>query len=249
MPIYPDLKDKVVVLTGGANGIGAATVQALHRQGALVSFCDLDAKAGRKLERELGERVTFSKVNLNEEKEIARWIGSIGKRWKQIHALINNAARDPRIAFEKMTAAEWDSLFATNLRAYFLAGREAVRWMDHGGGSIINFASVTFYNAPTQMSAYVGTKGGVIGFTRALARELGPRHIRVNVISPGWIMTERQLRQYVTPATKKLIRHSQCIPDPIQPEEIAEVVLFLASNASGAITGQEILADRGWAFS
>src|SRR5262249_12482628 len=103
--------------------------------------------------------------------------------------------------------------------------------------------------APAQMSAYVGTKGGVLGFTRSLARELGPRGIRVNAVSPGWVMTERQLRQYVTPATKKLIRRAQSIPELIQPEEIAEVVLFLASEASRAITGQEILADRGWEHS
>ena len=99
------------------------------------------------------------------------------------------------------------------------------------------------------MAAYVATKGGVLGFTRALARELGPRRIRVNAVSPGWIMTKRQLRQYVTPAVKRLIRNSQSVPDLIRPAEIAEVILFLASEASSAITGQEILADRGWAHS
>ena len=99
------------------------------------------------------------------------------------------------------------------------------------------------------MTAYVSTKAGIIGFTRALARELGPRRIRVNVISPGWIMTERQLKQFVTPQVKRLIRRSQCVPDLIQPREIAEIALFLASDASSALTGQEILADRGWAFS
>jgi NAD(P)-dependent dehydrogenase (short-subunit alcohol dehydrogenase family) len=96
------------------------------------------------------------------------------------------------------------------------------------------------------MSAYVASKGGVLGFTRSLARELGPRRIRVNAVSPGWIMTERQLRDYVTPSVKKLIRRSQSIPDLIQPDAIAEVIVFLASDASRAITGQEILADRGW---
>jgi NAD(P)-dependent dehydrogenase (short-subunit alcohol dehydrogenase family) len=99
------------------------------------------------------------------------------------------------------------------------------------------------------MSAYVATKGGVMGFTRSLARELGARGIRVNTVSPGWIMTERQLKQFVTPAVKRLIRRSQCVPDLLRPEDIAEVVLFLASDVSRAITGQEILADRGWAHS
>jgi D-xylose 1-dehydrogenase len=117
------------------------------------------------------------------------------------------------------------------------------------GSSIINLASITFHNAPAAMTAYVATKSGIIGFTRALARELGPRRIRANVISPGWTMTERQLRDYVTPATKRMIRAEQCIPDLIQPNDIAEIALFLASEASTALTGQEVLADRGWRFS
>jgi NAD(P)-dependent dehydrogenase (short-subunit alcohol dehydrogenase family) len=249
MVFYPDLKGKVVLLTGGANGIGAATVRALHEQGATVCFCDVDVKAGKALEKKLGGSVFFSEVNLLKEQEIWRWIEDVGKRWRRIHVLVNNAARDPRIPFDTMTVKDWDDLFACNLRAYFLTSQRAVRWMKRGDGSIVNLASVTFHNAPSQMSAYVGTKGGVIGYTRSLARELGPRRIRVNVISPGWTMTERQLRQYVTPAAKKVIKRSQCIPDFIQPEEIAEVVLFLASDASRAITGQEILADRGWAHS
>jgi NAD(P)-dependent dehydrogenase (short-subunit alcohol dehydrogenase family) len=174
-----------------------------------------------------------------------RWIGGIGRQHKTIHALVNNAARDPRIALDKMSAKDWDSLFATNLRAYFLTCREAVKWM-RAGSSIINLASITFHAGPANLTAYVATKGGVLGFTRSLARELGPRRIRVNTVSPGWVMTERQLREYVTPAVKKMIRRAQCIPDLIAPEEIAAVILFLASHASRAMTGQELLVDRGW---
>ena len=147
-----------------------------------------------------------------------------------------------------MSVEEWDNLFARNLRAYFLTASGAVPWMP-AWSSIINFASITFHTGPVNMTAYVATKGGILGFTRSLARELGPQRIRANVISPGWIMTERQLRDYVTPAAKRLIKSSQCIPEFIQPEEIASVALFLASEASRAITGQEILADRGWAHS
>ncbi len=99
------------------------------------------------------------------------------------------------------------------------------------------------------MTAYVATKAGIIGFTRSLARELGPRGIRANVVSPGWIMTERQLREFVNARTRKLILRSQCIPELLQPEDIADVVLFLASDASRALTGQELLADRGWEHS
>jgi NAD(P)-dependent dehydrogenase (short-subunit alcohol dehydrogenase family) len=187
-------------------------------------------------------------VDLQHEREIAQWVRGVGKKSRRIHALVNNAARDPRIAIEDTTVEDWDRLFATNLRGMFLMCRECLPLMQRGS-AIVNLASITFYNSPANMSAYVATKGGVIGFTRSLSREVGPRRIRVNTVSPGWIMTERQLRQYVTPAVKKLIKRSQAMPDLNTPEEIAAVILFLTSDGSSAITGQEILVDRGWEHS
>ena len=248
-PPIPDLRGKNIIVTGGANGIGAAIVRAFHAQQAQVFFCDIDAAAGEALARKLGERVAFARVDLTREAQIVRWVKGITKGGKPIHGLVNNAARDPRMTLESMSVKDWDDLFATNLRAYFLMARESAPSLAKGSGTIINFSSVTFHTAPTPMTAYVATKGGILGFTRSLARELGPRGIRVNTISPGWIMTERQLKQFVTPAVKRLIRRSQCVPDLLKPEDIADVVLFLASDASRAITGQEILADRGWAHS
>jgi D-xylose 1-dehydrogenase len=258
MPSYPDLQDTTVLITGGANGIGAAIVRSFHAQNARVCFCDTDATAGHALATELGPRAAFTQVNLMREAEIIRWVKAITQGAKKtkgaqstqpIHALINNAARDPRMSLASMTVKDWDDLFATNLRAYFLLAREAAPHMPAGTGAIINLSSITFHIAPAEMSAYVATKGGVMGFTRSLARELGPRGIRVNTVSPGWIMTPRQLKQFVTPKIKKQICASQCVPELLQSEDIAEVVLFLASTASRAITGQEILADRGWAHS
>ena len=248
---YPDLADRIVLVTGGAQGIGAAIVRAFHDQGARVFFCDTDLRAGRQLVRGLGARAVFAQVDLRRETELVRWIRGIagaGAQGRTIHALINNAARDPRIALEKTSTDAWDDLFATNLRAYFLTSREAARHMSRGS-SIVNLASITFHQGPAHMSAYVATKGGVIGLTRSLARELGPRHIRVNTVSPGWVMTERQLRQFVTPAIKRQIKQAQCIPQLLEPEEIAGVVLFLAAEASQAMTGQELLVDRGWFYS
>ena len=246
MANYPELKNQIVLVTGGANGIGEAIVRAFHEQGARVCFCDVDVKAGRSLARELGGDIFFQKVDLLKERELCNWIKQIGARWKRLDVLVNNAGTDPRMALERTSAAAWDRLFAGNLRAYFLASREAAGLFPASGGSIINIASITFHNSPANMSAYVATKGGVLGFTRSLAREVGPRRIRVNAVSPGWVMTERQLRQFVTPAIKRFVRKSQSIPDLIQPEEIASVVIFLASEASRAITGQEILVERGW---
>ncbi len=249
MITYADLRDRSILVTGGANGIGAAIVRSFHAQNAHVFFCDTDAAAGQSLAQELGERLSFTRVDLAQESQIVRWVKQVARRGTPIHALVNNAARDPRMALESMSVGDWDDLFATNLRAYFLMARETAPHMASGAGAIVNLASVTFHTAPAAMSAYVATKGGVLGFTRSLARELGPRGIRVNTVSPGWIMTERQLKQFVTPAVKRLIRRSQCVPELLRPEDIADVVLFLASDASRAITGQEILADRGWAHS
>jgi len=243
--ILSELKDRNVLVTGGANGIGSAIVRAFHRQGSRVFFCDVDARAGARLTRELGERAAFRKVDLTREREVVEWIGGIGRRHKKIHALINNAARDTRIELERCSTRDWDSLFATNLRAYFLTSREAVKWM-RAGASIVNFSSITFHAGMPNLSAYVATKAGALGFTRSLARELGPRRIRVNTVTPGWVMTERQLREFITPAIRKFLFRAQCIPDLIQPEEIAEIVLFLAGDASRAMTGQELLVDRGW---
>jgi NAD(P)-dependent dehydrogenase (short-subunit alcohol dehydrogenase family) len=249
MPPYPDFRGQTILVTGGANGIGAAIVRSFHSQDACVCFCDTDAAAGAALAKELGERVTFTRVDLTREAQVVRWVKHVTHGGRRVRALVNNAARDPRIEIESMSVKDWDDLFATNLRAYFLMAREAAPHVVERAGAIINLASITFHIAPAAMSAYVATKGGVLGFTRSLARELGPRGIRVNAVSPGWTMTRRQLQQFVTPAVKRLVRRSQCIPQLLQPDEIAEVVLFLASDASRAITGQEILADRGWAHS
>jgi NAD(P)-dependent dehydrogenase (short-subunit alcohol dehydrogenase family) len=248
MHAYEDLRDAAIVISGGANGIGAAMVRAFHNQHARVFFCDVAMAAGEALAKELGPRVNFARVDLTREAQIVSWVKRIVKRAGTIRTLINNAARDPRIELQSTTAKQWDDLFATNLRAYFLMAREIAPHIERGG-TIINFSSITFHTAPAAMSAYVATKGGALALTRSLARELGPRGIRVNTISPGWIMTKRQLKQFVTPKIKRLIRRSQCVPELIQPEDIADVALFLASDASRAITGQEILADRGWAHS
>jgi len=245
---FPDLRGKTALVTGGANGIGAALVRAFVAQGSQVFYCDVDRKAGRALEASLESQATFSRVDLTREQEICTWVRRVAQESRQVDVLVNNAAQDTRIPFRTMSATQWDHLHALNLRAYFLTAREASRRMKRGG-AIINFASIVFHAGPAELTAYTASKGGVIGFTRSLARALGPQRIRVNTLSPGWVMTARQLEMYVTPAVKRHIRKAQCTPDLIQPEEIADVALFLASNASRAITGQEILADRGWQHS
>ena len=245
MATYAELAGRTVLITGGANGIGQAMVEAFHVQGATVSFCDMDEAGGKRLAKRLAKRVEFTKVNLSREVEIKRWIAKVAKRHSSIDVLVNNAARDPRIKLEDVSAKDWDDLFAGNLRGYFLTCREASPHLAKGA-SVISFSSITRFNGPEEMSTYVATKAGAIGLSRSLARELGPRRIRVNTISPGWIMTDRQLDEHVTPAIKRELRKIQCIPDLNQPDEVADVALFLASDASRAVTGQDILVDRGW---
>ena len=245
MATYAELAGRTVLITGGANGIGQAMVEAFHVQGATVSFCDMDEAGGKRLAKRLAKRVEFTKINLSREVEIKRWIAKVAKRHSSIDVLINNAARDPRIKFEDVSSKDWDDLFAGNLRAYFLTCREASPHLVKGA-SVINFSSITRFNGPEEMSTYVATKAGAIGLSRSLARELGSRRIRVNTISPGWIMTDRQLDEHVTPAIKRELRKIQCIPDLNQPDEVADVALFLASDASRAVPGQDILVARGW---
>lgn len=237
---YNDLENKNVVITGGANGIGESMVNAFHEQGARVHFCDIDLEKGRQLEQDL-PRASYQAVDLTAPAEIENWIGSLDS----IDVLINNAANDPRIPLSELTVEKWDRLVALNVRSYMLTVRAALSRF-RVPVSVINFSSVTFHLAPADMSAYVATKGGILALSRSLARELGKSGVRVNTISPGWVMTERQLRQFVDDGTRNMLRERQCQPDLLEPSEIAEVALFLASSASGAITGQELLADRGW---
>lgn len=245
---YSDLEGKVAVITGGANGIGEHTVQAFYEQGARIYFCDIDKESAEQKFDLKDPRLNFSKVDLSKEKHIQDWISRISKKEDRIDILVNNAARDPRIKLHETSVKLWDELMNTNLRSYFLMIREVSPFMK-AGSSIINLSSLTFHEGPAEMSAYVATKAGIQGLTRSLARELGPKRIRVNTVSPGWVMTERQLEMFVTPAVKKRVKNLQCIPDLMQPEELANIILFLGSQTSRGMTGQELLVDRGWQYS
>lgn len=245
-PRYVDLKDQCVIITGGATGIGEALVRAFAAQESHVHFCDIEEEAGRELAKTLGENVQFSNVDLTEEAEVVRWIKEIADEHQKIKVLLNNAAQDSRVSLEDTTMDRWDALTKVNLRAAYLCTQQAFPYMKNNAASIINFGSVTFQLGEAGLSAYVTAKGATVAMSRSLARELGPHHIRVNTLSPGWVMTEKQLRLHVNDEVKEMLFRDQCIPTLIEPEEIAEVALFLASEASLAITGQNIAVNRGW---
>jgi D-xylose 1-dehydrogenase len=161
--------------------------------------------------------------------------------------LINNAANDQRHAFDTVTPEYWDERMAINLRPMFFTAQAVQPQMAAaGGGAIVNFGSTSWRIGQGGMAAYTAAKSAVLGLTRSQARDFGPQNIRVNSLSPGWIMTERQLKLWVTPETDELINRSQCLKRRLQPIDIARVVLFLASDDASAITNQDYIVDGGW---
>jgi NAD(P)-dependent dehydrogenase (short-subunit alcohol dehydrogenase family) len=164
-----------------------------------------------------------------------------------ITVLVNNAARDDRHGIDQVTPEFWDERMATNLRHQFFAA-QAVRddMVAAGGGSIVNFSSISFMLKQGGMPVYLTAKSAVIGLTRALARDLGPHHIRVNTVVPGWIMTERQISLWVTPESEAELLRGQCIPEKLYPPDIARMVLWLAADDSRMVTAQNFVVDGGW---
>jgi NAD(P)-dependent dehydrogenase (short-subunit alcohol dehydrogenase family) len=250
-PIYSDLAGQRVLITGGASGIGKAIVEAFCAQKAEVFFVDLNAEAGKELCQNLsnssGSTPIFKAINLLNISELQGWIQAIYHQHGPIRVLVNNAANDARHKIEDVTLEYWDERMATNLRHFFFAAQAVLPQMkENGGGSIINYGSVSWMLKQTGMPAYTTAKSAVWGFTRSLANEGGVDRIRVNMLVPGWVMTERQLTLHVTSEGLKQLEERQCLPDHVQPEDLAQATLFLASDASRMITAQQLVVDGGW---
>jgi NAD(P)-dependent dehydrogenase (short-subunit alcohol dehydrogenase family) len=161
--------------------------------------------------------------------------------------LVNNAARDDRHAIDDVTPEYWDERMATNIRHQFFSAQAVKNEMiAAGGGSIINMSSNSFLLATGGMPAYTAAKSAVIGLTRGLARDLGPDHVRVNSVYPGWIMTQRQLELWVTPEAEERRRRGQCIPDRLYEADVARMVLWLAADDSRMVTARDFVVDGGW---
>jgi galactose dehydrogenase len=253
-PLHADLAGATVFVTGGGSGIGAWFVDAFAAQGANVCFVSLSHHKGVTLcdavARHRGRRPWFQPCDVRDVAALAAIMERVGTEVGPIRVLINNAARDDRHTLEGTTAADWDDSLNTNLRPYFFAARAAAPAMRvAGGGSIINVGSNAANLGLTGYPAYVTAKAGIVGLTRALARELGPHDIRVNALIPGWVMTERQQARWVTPEALAECLAEQCLPRPLQGGDIAQAALFLAARASAAITGQSVIVDGGRAMS
>lgn len=249
-PIYPDLAGRRVVVTGGATGIGAAHVAAFAGQGAHVTLLDIDEEAGGALVDRLDDggaaRPHFLRCDLT---DLAALEGALEEAAQDgaTEILVNNAADDQRIALDAVTPELFERQMAVNLRHLLFAAQAVVPGMREAGrGVILNTGSISWRGGFGGMPLYMAAKAGIEGLTRALARDLGPDRIRVCCIVPGWVMTEKQLRERVDDAGRRMIADRQFLPDPVQPEDIAAMALWLASDAARACTAQSYIVDGGW---
>jgi NAD(P)-dependent dehydrogenase (short-subunit alcohol dehydrogenase family) len=242
---YPSLAGRVVFITGGAMGIGAALVRAFHGQRARVAFVDVAAAEGEALSMDL-DGTWFRRVDVTDVDALETSIAQAAEALGPITVLVNNVANDARHTPEATDAAAWRARLAVNLDPTFLAARAVKPAMAAaGGGSIINFSSITAFLGPEDLPAYVAAKGAINALTKSLARAWGADAIRVNAIAPGWVETERQRALWLNPDAEADWNRQAALHRLIQPEEVASLALFLAADDSSAITGQTILIDAG----
>jgi D-xylose 1-dehydrogenase len=244
---YHSLLGKGVIVTGGASGIGADIVRAFAGQGCRVGFIDRMVDAGAALAAGLPE-VCFESADVTDipalQAAIARLTQRIGGG---VDVLVNNVANDQRHRIEDVTPAYFDERIALNLRPHFFATQSVLASMRaRGGGSIVNIGSGSWKNKTRDLLVYATAKSAMAGFTRCLARELGPHNVRVNHVIPGWVMTERQVSLWVDAAGERAMDENHCIPGRIVGPDIAHMVLFLAADTSRMVTAAEFVVDAGW---
>jgi NAD(P)-dependent dehydrogenase (short-subunit alcohol dehydrogenase family) len=243
--IYPSLKGKRVLITGGATGIGAGLVEAFVAQGARVAFLDINAEAGAAHAAQF-EGAVFRPCDLRDLSALQATIDTILADFGGIDVLVNNAASDDRHTIDEVTPAYWDERMATNLRHLFFAAQAVVPGMRaNGGGVILNFGSISWHLGLPGIALYETAKAAIEGMTKAMARDLGRDNIRVSTIVPGNVQTPRQERWY-TPEGEAEIVAAQCLDGRIQPADVAALVLFLASDDARMCTGHDYFVDAGW---
>jgi NAD(P)-dependent dehydrogenase (short-subunit alcohol dehydrogenase family) len=242
--VYPSLRGKRVLVTGGGSGIGAGIVEAFVRQGSDVTFfdiCDGDSEA---LAAQTGAR--FERVDLTDIPATQATIRRAAEERGAFEVLVNNAANDDRHSIEEVTEAYWDNRLNVNLKHHFFCAQAVIPAMkSSGGGAIINLGSISWHLALPDLVLYQTAKAAIEGMTRALARDLGPDNIRVSCVVPGNVRTPRQLKWY-TPEGEAEIVNAQCLKGRLVPEDVAAMILFLASDDARLVTGHEHFVDAGW---
>ena len=248
---YPSLADRVVLVTGGASGIGASMVEHFLAQGAKVAFLDIDQEAGKVLAATLAKRgphdPLFIACDICDIDALQAAIARVRTHFGPIAVLVNNAANDLRHGMDTVSVASWDAGIAVNLRHQFFAAQAVAPDMRAlRGGSIINLGSISWMIKQGGMPVYTTSKSAVQGLTRSLARDLGPHGIRVNTLVPGWVMTEKQLRLWLDETSDRRIDENQCLPTRLESADIARMALFLAADDSRMCTAQDFIVDGGW---
>jgi NAD(P)-dependent dehydrogenase (short-subunit alcohol dehydrogenase family) len=248
---YPSLKGRSVFITGGGSGIGANIVEAFALQGARVAFVDIAADASKALVNELVDAgLTPPWWELCDVRDIAALQSAIGRAASSLgdfSVLVNNVASDDRHTMESVTVDYWDQRMAINQRPAFFAIQAVVPGMKRrGGGSIVNLGSSGWQLRQGGFPCYAVAKSSVNGLTRGLAAPLGAHRIRINTVTPGWVMTERQIKLNLDAQSERALREAQCLPDLLQGEDIARMVLFLASDDGAMCSAQEFKVDAGW---
>jgi NAD(P)-dependent dehydrogenase (short-subunit alcohol dehydrogenase family) len=248
---YPSLRDRVVVVTGGASGIGEKIVEAFAAQGSVVAFLDIQNEAALRLVSKIAANghaePYFQECDLTDVDTSRECIQRIVDKFRTIDVLVNNAGNDARHSVEEVTPEFWDRSMAMNLKHQFFVSQAVIPAMKKAGrGSIINMSSISWIIPSTGLPVYVTAKAGIVGLTRTLAHEVGGHNIRVNCVLPGAVLTERQKRLWLTEAYTAEILASQALKRMVSPEEVARLVLFLAADDSSAVTSQSHVIDAGW---
>jgi NAD(P)-dependent dehydrogenase (short-subunit alcohol dehydrogenase family) len=248
---YPSLRNRTVFVSGGATGLGEELVRQFAQQGAKVAFADIDDDSASRLcddvEAGCGRRPLYLPADVRDIPGYMSAIQEAGHQLGTISVLVNNAANDQRRDSHRVDVEFWNDKLAVNLSHHFFAVQAVASGMRTlGAGSIINLGSVSVHIPLTRVAPYVASKAAIEGLTRTLARELGEFRIRVNCVIPGWIMTARQVRDWVTPEAERLIESSQSLPDKLLPADVARLVLWLAADDSAMCTGQNWVVDGGW---
>jgi 3-oxoacyl-[acyl-carrier protein] reductase len=239
------LKDKVAIVTGGAAGIGEAIALFFHEQGAKVAVVDRDSAGAAATAGRCGDALAIQ-ADMRDRASLESAVAQTIQRYGRIDVLVNNAGIYPRRAFLEITDEQWDEMQDVNLKGTFRITQMVVPHMiRQGAGKIINISSVTFFLGARLLSHYVAAKGGVVGLTRVLAKELGEHNIHVNCITPGGIQTESE-KHFVSEAQSLAFLEAQSLKRRLQPMDIARVCAFLGSSWSDGITGQTLNVDGGW---
>ena len=248
---YPSLQGKRVFITGGGSGIGEDMVAAFAAQGAQVAFVDIVREPSEALCERIAAsglpRPEFRYCDITDIPALQAAMAELAQQLGDFDILVNNAANDQRHQTEDVTVDYYDQRIAINQRPMFFTCQAVLPGMkSRQAGSIINVGSMSFHAKNAGYPVYCATKAAVVGLTRGLARDFGVHGIRVNTVTPGWVMTQRQIDLWVDEAGKAEIKRAQCLPGPLMPHDISAMVLFLAADDSAMCTGQDFIVDAGW---